>query len=210
MVRELDALGGEMGRAADQTCIQFKRLNARRGPAVRGSRAQCDKDLYVDRMRSVLASSARIGVFEGEAKALILDGDRCLGVRLHDGSEVRSRSVILTTGTFMRGVMHIGLRQIEGGRVGDRASIGLSDQLAAFGFKIHRLKTGTPARLKRQSIDWAKTVEQKGDEVFYPFSRLSARELALPQVSCWLSRTNERTHEIIRANLQSHRCLPAP
>lgn len=205
IVREIDILGGEMGFAADQTCIQFKRLNSKKGPAVRGSRAQCDKELYVQHMTGVVRSEPQLRVLAGEAKSLLLesgsDGEtHCRGVSLQDGSEIRARATVLTTGTFMRAVMHIGLEQIPGGRAGDPATVGISDQLRDFGFTVQRLKTGTPARLKAGSIDWSKTQEQKGDENFFPFS-LRSRELVLPQVSCWLSYTNERTHEIIRKNL---------
>lgn len=201
MVREVDALGGEMGLAADATCIQFKRLNSKKGPAVRGSRAQCDKDLYIQHMVHRVRTTAGLSVVGGEAKSFLLEGGRCVGITLDDGSALRSKAVVLTTGTFMRGVMHIGLKQIEGGRIGDKATIGISDQLRENGFNVQRLKTGTPARLKAGSIDFSKTIEQRGDEVFYPFSSRSSQTLALPQVSCWLSHTNERTHDIIRANL---------
>ncbi|HRK06335.1 MAG TPA: tRNA uridine-5-carboxymethylaminomethyl(34) synthesis enzyme MnmG [Pseudobdellovibrionaceae bacterium] len=205
IVREIDILGGEMGFAADQTCIQFKRLNSKKGPAVRGSRAQCDKELYVQHMTAVVRSEPQLRVLSGEAKSLLLEAGgqgetRCSGVLLQDGSEIRARATVLTTGTFMRAVMHIGLEQIPGGRAGDPATIGISDQLRDFGFTVQRLKTGTPARLKAGSIDWSKTQEQKGDESFFPFS-LRSRGLVLPQVSCWLSYTNERTHEVIRKNL---------
>ena len=201
MVREIDVMGGEMGRATDETCIQFKRLNFSRGPAVRGSRAQCDKDLYSEYMSRKLKTQPNLKIIESEVKSLLLEGDRCVGVILTDGSEVRSRAVVITTGTFMRGVMHIGLEQHSGGRVGDKATVGISDQLASLGFKVRRLKTGTPARLDRKTIDFSKTVAQFGDEVFYPFSYRSGRKLKLPQISCYLSHTNERTHEIIRENL---------
>lgn len=201
MVRELDILGGEMGLAADETCIQFKRLNSRRGPAVRGSRVQSDKDKYSARMKSVLNKQANLSVLGGEVKRLILNGRRCEGVVLQDGSEVRSKTVIITTGTFMNGVMHVGFKQTSGGRVGDQASIGLSDQLAQFGFEVQRLKTGTPARLHKDSIDWSKLEPTWGDERFYPFSLRSGPEFKLRQVACYLSRTTERTHEVIRANL---------
>lgn len=208
MVRELDALGGEMGLAADATCIQFKRLNSRKGPAVRGSRAQCDKDLYIEHMSRVVQSTKNLSIVGSEVKELVIEADpssptghRCVGVKLDDGSVIRARAVVLTTGTFMRGVMHIGLRQEPGGRVGDKATVGISDQLRDFGFMVQRLKTGTPARLRAGSIDFSKTSEQKGDEKFFPFSPRSSPSLALPQVSCWLSHTNERTHDVIRANL---------
>ena len=201
MVREIDVLGGEMGRAADVSCIQFKRLNSGKGPAVRGSRAQCDKDIYSAYMKRRLFEETNLKVAEGEVKSLVLRGSVCHGVVLEDGTQILSDAVIVTTGTFMRGVMHIGLDQAAGGRVGDKATVGLSDQLAQFGFNIHRLKTGTPPRLRRSSIDWSKTKEQFGDAHFYPFSFRSLPHLALPQVSCWLSYTNERTHDIIRRNL---------
>jgi tRNA uridine 5-carboxymethylaminomethyl modification enzyme len=201
MVREIDVMGGEMGRAADDTCIQFKRLNSKKGPAVRGSRSQNDKHLYSAYMIEKLRQQPNLSIHQGEVKELLLEKGICRGVRLGDGSEVPSRAVIITTGTFMRGVMHIGLEQKSGGRIGDQATIGISDQLASIGFVVRRLKTGTPPRLHRDSIDWSKTIPQFGDEVFYPFSYRSDRALKLPQVSCFLSHTNEKTHEIIRANL---------
>jgi tRNA uridine 5-carboxymethylaminomethyl modification enzyme len=201
MVREIDVLGGQMGLAADETCIQYKRLNASKGPAVRGTRVQSDKHLYSQFMTNVLMSHPNISLLQGEVKRLILDKDLCVGVVLQDGSEIHSRATVITAGTFMNGVMHIGLTQTPGGRVGDKASIGLSNQLADFGFTVRRLKTGTPARLHKDSIDWSKTVAQYGDDKFYPFSFRSERTFKLPQVACYLSRTTEKTHEIIRSNL---------
>jgi tRNA uridine 5-carboxymethylaminomethyl modification enzyme len=201
MVREIDVLGGEMGRAADETCIQFKRLNSKKGPAVRGSRSQNDKHLYAEYMNATLLAQPNLLVREGEVKSLIIERSECQGVRLADGSEVRAKSVIITTGTFMNGVMHIGLEQSPGGRIGDQATVGISDQLRAFGFLVRRLKTGTPPRLDRDSIDFSKTEPQAGDDVFYPFSVRSESSLKLPQVVCYLSHTNERTHDIIRGNL---------
>jgi len=203
MVREIDALGGEMGRAADATCIQFKRLNSRKGPAVRGSRAQCDKELYSSYMQGRLRETDGLSIQQGEVRQLLFEegGQVCSGVELSDGSRIKSRAVIVTTGTFMRGVMHIGLQQAPGGRVGDQATVGISDQLAAMGFTVRRLKTGTPPRLRRDSIDWSKMTPQAGDEVFYPFSLQSERKLELPQVLCYLAYTSEQTHDIIRKNL---------
>lgn len=208
MVREIDILGGQMGAVADETCLQFKRLNSSKGPAVRGTRTQNDKELYSQRMKSILSSQEKLSLLEEEVKSLILgreslDGSEeiCEGVVLTDGSSVRARAVIVTTGTFMNGVMHTGLEQVSGGRVGDRASQGLSDQLRERGFTVRRLKTGTPARLIKGSIDWSKTTEQFGDSHFFPFSLKSRPEFLLPQVACYLSRTTEKTHEIIRNNL---------
>lgn len=201
MVRELDVLGGQMGLAADETCIQYKRLNSSKGPAVRGTRVQNDKHLYSAFQTAALKNQPNLDLLEGEVKRLILEKDLCVGVVLQDGSEVFAKSVIITTGTFMNGVMHIGLRQEAGGRVGDLPSIGLSDQLAQFGFEVKRLKTGTPARLLKDSIDWSKTIAQGGDEKVYPFSYRSSTKLKLPQILCYLTRTTEKTHEIIRENL---------
>jgi tRNA uridine 5-carboxymethylaminomethyl modification enzyme len=201
MVREIDVLGGEMGRAADETCIQFKRLNSKKGPAVRGSRSQNDKDLYSEYMTLQLATQPNLTVLEGEVKSLVIERNECHGVILADGSRIDAKSVIITTGTFMNGVMHIGLDQSPGGRVGDQATVGISDQLRSYGFVVRRLKTGTPPRLDRDSIDFSKTEPQGGDKDFYPFSVRSSGELKLPQVTCWLSHTNERTHDIIRGNL---------
>lgn len=201
MVREIDVMGGEMGRAADETCIQFKRLNSRKGPAVRGSRAQCDKDLYSAYMTKVLYNQPLLKIIQSEVKKLKVENSKCLGVYLEDGSFIASQSCVVTTGTFMRGIMHIGLEQSPGGRVGDKATIGLSDQLRAEGFYVHRLKTGTPPRLHKDSIDWSKTRPEFGDEVFMPFSFRSEAKLKLPQIACYISHTNEQTHEIIRKNL---------
>lgn len=201
MVREIDVLGGQMGVAADLSCIQFKRLNASKGPAVRGTRTQNDKKIYSQIQTTALYSQENLEVIQGEVKHLILEGNECRGVVLQDGSQIFSERVIITAGTFLNGVMHIGLEQTPGGRVGDAASIGLSDQLREFGFTVQRLKTGTPARLHKDSIDWSKTVPQAGDPKFYPFSFRSKREFYLPQVLCYLSHTTEQTHEIIRNNL---------
>ncbi|HMN66951.1 MAG TPA: tRNA uridine-5-carboxymethylaminomethyl(34) synthesis enzyme MnmG [Bdellovibrionales bacterium] len=201
MVREIDILGGAMAMAADETCIQFKRLNARKGPAVRGSRSQCDKDLYCDYMGKKLRLSPGLELLQAEAKSLMIEGGQCRGIVTDQDVSIRAKAVVITTGTFMNGVMHIGLKRIEGGRVGDKATRGISDQLREFGFTVTRLKTGTPARLEKDSIDWSKTIPQWGDDKFMPFSFQSLRHLKLPQIACFLSYTNERTHEIIRANL---------
>lgn len=201
MVREIDILGGQMGTAADQSCIQFKRLNASRGPAVRGTRTQNDKHVYSYIQKSIILSAPQLTTIESEVKKLIITNGVCMGVVLQDGTEICGQRTIITTGTFMNGVMHIGLEQKAGGRIGDKASIGLSDQMAEYGFQVQRLKTGTPARLDKNSIDWSKTVPQAGDEKIYPFSYKSEKKFYLPQVLCYLSHTTEKTHEIIRQNL---------
>lgn len=201
MVRELDILGGAMSIAADTSCIQYKRLNASRGPAVRGTRMQSDKDVYSQFVTQLICSQSGLELIESEVKSLILERDVCRGVVLSDGSQIRSQAVILTTGTFMNAVMHTGLKQESGGRIGEKATHGLSDQLKAYGFDVRRLKTGTPARLLKQSINWEVLNPQYGDDQFYPFSFRSKKETQLPQVACYLSRTSEKTHDIIRKNL---------
>ena len=205
MVREIDFLGGEMAKAADKTCIQFRRLNARKGPAVRGSRVQNDKDLYCKYMGKTLQEQKNLDILSGEVVRLRIekiDGKaRCTGVVLRDESVISCKKAIITTGTFMNAVMHIGNIRQEGGRVGDKASIGLSDQIGEFGFSVKRLKTGTPPRLLNDSIDWEKTIPQEGDETFYPFSAKSSKNLELPQIRCFITHTNEKTHEIIDKNL---------
>ncbi len=201
IVKEIDVLGGAMGAVADATCIQFKRLNSRKGPAVRGSRAQCDKDLYCAEMGDRLNGNPRIAVRQGEVQRLILENGRCVGVVTDDGTSIRANAVVITTGTFMNGVMYIGLERRSGGRVGDRATTGISEQLREHGFSVARLKTGTPARLDAKSIDWAKATPQWGDKEFFPFGFRSSPQLALPQIACYLSYTNEQTHDIIRKNL---------
>ena len=201
MVRELDCLGGEMAKAADATSIQFKRLNESKGPAVRGSRSQCDKHLYSKYMQNVLSHQGNLHLIEGEVKELLLKLDTCIGIRMEDKSEIKSDAIILTTGTFMNAVMHVGEEQASGGRRGDKASLGLSDQIRALGFHVHRLKTGTPPRLFKESIHWEKTKIQYGHKKIYPFSLFSPATFRLPQVACYLSYTNTKTHEIIRKNL---------
>lgn len=201
MVREVDILGGAMAQAADKTCIQFKRLNARKGPAVRGSRSQCDKDLYCAYMGSRLLDLDGMTVLQSEAKTLLIENGRCHGIFTEEGVKIEAKAVVITTGTFMNAVMHIGLKKTEGGRVGDKATRGISDQLREHGFQVTRLKTGTPARLDRASIDWSKTIPQYGDEKFMPFSFRSPKQVQQEQIACFLSYTNERTHDIIRNNL---------
>ena len=201
MVKEIDILGGEMGLAADATCVQFKRLNASRGPAVRGSRAQCDKDLYSKYMAERMGTQQNLDLISAEVQSLIVLEDRCEGVVTTEGVKLFSHAVVITTGTFMNAIMHFGLKQIPGGRIGDSATHGISDQLRDYGFSVVRLKTGTPARADKNSIDWSKTIPQKGDDDFIPFSFRSPRETVLPQIECFITHTNEKTHQIIRDNL---------
>lgn len=201
IVREIDVLGGQMGYQADLACIQFKRLNASKGPAVRGSRAQCDKSIYSQNMKKALCSHSNIRLVQAEVSSLIVKDNRCQGVILKDDSSLYSQAVVITTGTFMNGIMHTGGQKESGGRVGEKATVGLSSQLADLGFSVCRLKTGTPARLDAKSINWSLTEEQSGDKKFYPFSYRSSNTPQLPQISCYLAYTNAQTHKIIRKNI---------
>ncbi len=199
MIREIDALGGEMGRATDATAIQFRMLNTGKGPAVRSPRAQCDKDLYEQRMSALLARETRITLTADAAEDLVVEDGRCVGVRGRLAT-YRANAVILTTGTFLKAVQHCGEEQRTGGRIGEPSAETLSDGLRRLGFEIGRLKTGTPARLRRSSLDFSKTKLQHGDPVPVPFSHFTTT-LPQRQVPCWITWTRELTHEIIRANL---------
>ncbi|NDG84519.1 MAG: tRNA uridine-5-carboxymethylaminomethyl(34) synthesis enzyme MnmG [Proteobacteria bacterium] len=202
LVKEIDALGGIMGRITDLATIQFRRLNASKGPAVRSSRAQCDKNRYAGFMQTFLGTLPGLTVIEGEVSGLQTQGDRVTGVRV--GEELLSaKSVVITSGTFLRAIMHRGRVQEEGGRLGDKSAKSLSADLLNLGFRLRRLKTGTPPRLHKDSIDWSKTTPQPGDEVALPFSFYHRPDPYpfLPQVNCFLTYTNERTHEIIDRNI---------
>ncbi|MBM3527566.1 MAG: tRNA uridine-5-carboxymethylaminomethyl(34) synthesis enzyme MnmG [Alphaproteobacteria bacterium] len=200
LVREIDALDGLMGRVADLGGIQFRVLNRRKGPAVRGPRAQADRKLYAAAMQQAIRAQERLTVIEGEADDLVLENGRVCAVRLADGREFGTGAVVLTTGTFLRGLIHIGERQIPAGRVGEAPALGLSATLERAGFELGRLKTGTPPRLDGRTIDWNALEMQPGDDPPEPFSELTE---ALPnrQIQCGITRTNARTHEVIRANV---------
>jgi tRNA uridine 5-carboxymethylaminomethyl modification enzyme len=199
LVRELDALDGLMGRIADAAGIQFRTLNRRKGPAVRGPRAQADRKLYAAAMQEAISATANLTVIEGEVDDL-LGSERATGVRLCDGRTFQTAAVVLTTGTFLRGLIHIGERQIPAGRMGEGPALGLSATLERFGFRLGRLKTGTPARLDGATIDWASVEMQPGDDPPEPFSVLTER-IANRQVQCGITRTTAATHAVIRANV---------
>jgi tRNA uridine 5-carboxymethylaminomethyl modification enzyme len=200
LVREIDALDGLMGRAADLGGIQFRVLNRRKGPAVRGPRAQADRKLYAAAMQQAIAEIANLTVIEAEADDLLIRNARIAGLRLADGRELGAGAVVLTTGTFLRGLIHIGERQTPAGRVGEAPAVGLALTLERIGFALGRLKTGTPPRLDGRTIDWGAVEMQPGDEPPEPFSTLTDR-IAQPQVQCGITRTNDATHRIIRANV---------
>ncbi|MCP4839610.1 MAG: tRNA uridine-5-carboxymethylaminomethyl(34) synthesis enzyme MnmG [Planctomycetes bacterium] len=202
VVREIDALGGVMGIAADASGIMFKVLNQSKGPAVQGPRAQCDKVAYAACARRLIASRSNISVIEGTAADLLLEGDACVGVTCSDGTPCRAAAVVLTTGTFMRAIMHTGSRQVSGGRVGEGSADGISGALKRVGLELGRLKTGTPPRLRQSSIDWDSLTPQHGDETPVPFSDLSSCDFPrLEQVSCRITRTTPESHDLIRDNL---------
>jgi tRNA uridine 5-carboxymethylaminomethyl modification enzyme len=200
LVREIDALDGLMGRVADRGGIQFRVLNRRKGPAVRGPRAQADRRLYAAAMQAAIRETANLTVIEGEADDISLENGRVTGVRLADGREFSAASVVLTTGTFLRGLIHIGEQQTPAGRVGEAPSLGLSGTLERAGFALGRLKTGTPPRLDGRTIDWASLQMQPGDSPPDPFSTLTER-IENPQIECGITRTTEATHAVIRANV---------
>ena len=200
LVREIDALDGLMGRVADEGGIQFRVLNRRKGPAVRGPRAQQDRRLYAAAMQAAVRDCASLTVIEGEADDLLVQDGAVSGIRLGDGRIVGAGAVVLTTGTFLRGLIHIGEQQTPAGRVGEAPAVGLSLALERIGFALGRLKTGTPPRLDGRTIAWSKLEMQPGDDPPEPFSALTER-IARPQIDCAITRTTAETHAIIRANV---------
>jgi tRNA uridine 5-carboxymethylaminomethyl modification enzyme len=217
MVREIDALGGVMGQNTDATGIQFRMLNARKGPSVQAPRAQCDKKAYQFRLKWVLEHSPNLHLLQGNAVRILVENDAVVGVETNLGLRYRAKAVIVTTGTFMRGLLHIGLQQTTGGRMGDAVST-LSDSLRELGLSVERFKTGTPCRLLGRTIDFSQCQRQDGDspaptfsffpeelaeEAGGPFSlnRWADGQFHVEQMPCWVTYTNDRTHEIIRANL---------
>ncbi len=216
MVREIDALGGAMAINTDATGIQFRMLNAGKGPSVRAPRAQADKKAYQFRMKWLLESTPGLDLHQGTVKELLIESDQVIGIRTNLGLVIRASKVVITTGTFMRGLMHVGLQNQSGGRMGDSPST-LSDDLERLGFEVERFKTGTPCRLNGRSIDWSKCERQEGDDPPPRFSFLDPNSRSdhdiftlndwsdpvfhMEQMPCWVTYTTPETHEIIRANL---------
>jgi tRNA uridine 5-carboxymethylaminomethyl modification enzyme len=201
LVREVDALDGLMGRVADAGGIQFRMLNRRKGPAVRGPRAQADRKLYAAAMQAAIIETANLGVIEGEADELLLSDGRVTGVRLGDGRELLARAVVITTGTFLRGLIHLGEKNWPAGRLDEAPAMGLSASFERAGFALGRLKTGTPPRLDGTTIDWSAVDMQPGDDPPEPFSVMTDR-ITTPQIQCGITRTTPATHDVIRANVQ--------
>ena len=199
LVKEIDALGGAMAQAADRAGIQFRTLNASKGPAVRATRAQADRVLYKQAIRSVLENQPNLTLFQQEVADLLIEGDAVRGVVTQTGIEFRAAAVVLTVGTFLGGKIHVGLTNYQGGRAGDPPSNRLAERLRALPFRVGRLKTGTPPRIDGRTIDYSGLVVQPGDEPVPVFSYLGRRSDHPRQVSCHITATNERTHEIIRA-----------
>ncbi|MGY3449129.1 tRNA uridine-5-carboxymethylaminomethyl(34) synthesis enzyme MnmG [Bradyrhizobium sp. USDA 4353] len=200
LVREVDALDGLMGRVADAGGIQFRVLNRRKGPAVRGPRAQADRKLYAVAMQAAIRETVNLSVIEGEADELAVANGRVAGLKLADGRTLACGAVVITTGTFLRGLIHLGEKTWPAGRVGEAPALGLSRSLEAIGFKLGRLKTGTPPRLDGRTIDWSAVEMQPGDDPPEPFSVLTDK-ITTPQIQCGITRTTTATHDVIRANV---------
>ncbi|MEI8572350.1 tRNA uridine-5-carboxymethylaminomethyl(34) synthesis enzyme MnmG [Methylomonas sp. LW13] len=201
LVKEVDALGGIMAQAIDIGGIQFRILNASKGPAVRATRAQADRMLYKQAVRTALENQPNLALFQQTVSDLIVQGDRVTGVKTQMGLEFNARAVVLTAGTFLAGRIHIGLENYSGGRAGDAASIALAERLRELPFRIGRLKTGTPARIDGRTIDYSKLQEQHGDTPLPVFSFMGSREQHPRQICCHITRTNQETHDIIRSGL---------
>lgn len=200
LVREIDALDGLMARAADEAGIQFRLLNRRKGPAVRGPRTQADRKLYKKAMQSLISNQENLAVIEDEVVDLIVDDHRVTGVVTQNHGELAAGAVVLTTGTFLRGLIHIGEKNWPAGRMGEKPSIKLGEHLANYGIKLGRLKTGTPSRLSKKTIDWESLPKQSADDDPVPFSFLTEK-ICQPQIDCAVTRTNHKTHQIIKDNI---------
>jgi tRNA uridine 5-carboxymethylaminomethyl modification enzyme len=200
LVKEIDALGGEMGFNTDQAGIQFRILNTRKGPAVRATRVQCDKQLYARQMQETLSSQENLTIIVGTVVRILTQNGAVCGVKTDTGNSIFTRAVVLTSGTFLKGLMHIGLNHLPGGRAGETSAEHLSDCMRDFGFEIGRLKTGTPPRIDRDSIDFRVMTPQPGDPVVRPFSART-HHIHNPQIECHITYTSEETHRIIRENL---------
>lgn len=202
IVREIDALGGMSGIVTDRSMIQFRMLNRSKGPAMWSPRAQCDRQKFTIEWRKVLEKADNLGIWQEQAKKLIIEEDRVIGVETSFGTKFFASAVILTNGTFLNGLMHIGFTKIKGGRSGDQESTGLSEQLEQLGFTVERMKTGTSARIDGRSIDFSVMTEQKGDEEGRTFSYLDDKAKMTEQRSCFLTHTNEEVHEELRKGLE--------
>ena len=201
IVREIDAMGGQMGIVTDQSAIQFRMLNRSKGPAMWSPRSQSDRKRFIEEWVKVLTNTPNLHIWQDQAISLIIKDNHVEGVRTLLGAEYYAKSVVLTNGTFLNGLLHFGPVQLKGGRIAEPASQGLTEQLAALGFKTARMKTGTPARIDKHSIDFTKLTEQIGEDDFHKFSYLDTVHRGLKQMSCWITYTNNMTHEVLRSHL---------
>ena len=201
IVREIDALGGQMGIVSDKTAIQFRMLNRSKGPAMWSPRVQSDRVKFIETWREIIENTNNLDMWQDMVTELLLDGAVVTGVKTRMGVEFKAKSVILTNGTFLNGLIHVGKVQIGGGRVGEPASYGMSEQLSDFGFKTDRMKTGTPVRIDGRSVDFSLLEEQKGDDDFHKFSYLPNVNRTLEQRSCWITYTSEKVHDVLREGL---------
>lgn len=201
IVREIDALGGQMGIVSDKTAIQFRMLNRSKGPAMWSPRVQSDRMKFIETWREIIENTNNLDMWQDMVTELTFDGSVVTGVKTRMGVEFKAKSVILTNGTFLNGLIHVGKVQIGGGRIGEPASYGMSEQLKEFGFKTDRMKTGTPVRIDARSVDFSVMEEQKGEDDFHKFSYLPDVNRTLTQRSCWISYTTEETHDALREGL---------
>jgi len=201
LVKEVDALGGAMAMAADKAGIQFRTLNASKGPAVRATRAQADRNLYKQAIRFTLENQQNLTLFQQTVADLIVEGDKVVGVKTQMGLDFSAKAIVLTTGTFLDGRIHIGLENYSGGRAGDSASIALAQRLRELPFRVDRLKTGTPPRIDGRTINYSKLEVQHGDKILPIFSYMGSREQHPRQIPCYITRTNSKTHDIIRSGM---------
>ena len=201
IVREIDALGGQMGIVTDMTAIQFRMLNKSKGPAMWSPRAQSDRAKFILKWREIIENTANLYVWQDTVTSLVIENKTVTGVKTEMGVNFSAKSVVLTNGTFLNGLMHIGKTQIEGGRVSEPASFGITEQLREFGFTTDRMKTGTPARIDGRSVDFSLMEEQKGEDDFHKFSYLDFKPRNLQQLSCWITYTNDDVHSVLRDGL---------
>ncbi|NVM26691.1 MAG: tRNA uridine-5-carboxymethylaminomethyl(34) synthesis enzyme MnmG, partial [Desulfobacterales bacterium] len=201
LVKEIDALGGEMAKVTDKTAIQYRTLNTKKGPAVQSSRTQNDKIRYHMAMKEALEKEPNLDIKQAMVERLVVENNRLVGIEDQTGFGYQAPAVILATGTFLSGLVHIGFTSIRAGRAGEFASYGLPENLRSLGFKLGRMKTGTPARLKRSTIDFTRFEKQEGDENPRPFS-LFTKEIKMPQIPCYIGYTNKKSHQIVRDNLE--------
>ena len=201
IVREIDALGGYTGIVTDSATLQFRMLNRSKGPAMWSPRSQSDRKRFIQEWVRTLSSTDNLHIWQDIVQELLIDHDQVKGVKTALGIEMHSQAVILTNGTFLNGLLHFGPKQIAGGRISEPASHGLTEQLRDMGFETDRMKTGTPARIDKRSIDFSRLMEQQGDDDTHHFSFLPTVNRQLKQMSCWITYTNPQTHDILRQGL---------